>query len=215
MWFVFITVSTRVNQAFNKALFHFINHVEGMAMSTKKEINTPSAECGDTDDALLNEYSEQLMDAIQNGATLKDVHGVSNETMSDVYKLAYDFYHMGKLDDAESLFRFLCIYDFYNPEYAMGLAAVYQLKKNYAKAIDFYALSYSLSQDDYRPMHYAGQCNLMLCRSVQARKCFEIVVDKCTDEQLKDKAQAYLSALEDMDTHGADDPTTEGTDKEQ
>lgn len=184
-------------------------------MGDKKIMDTSNELCDDVDDTLLNEYSEQLMDAIQNGATLKDVHGVSNETMSDVYKLAYDFYHMGKLDDAESLFRFLCIYDFYNPEYAMGLAAVYQLKKNYAKAIDFYALSYSLSQDDYRPMHYAGQCNLMLCRSVQARKCFEIVLDKCTDEQLKEKAQAYLSALEDMNTNGTDGPTKEGPNEEQ
>ncbi len=28
----------------------------------------------------------------------------------------------------ETFFRFLCIYDFYNPDYTMGLAAVCQLK---------------------------------------------------------------------------------------
>ncbi len=80
-------------------------------------------------DEELDFYSDRLLDALQNGATMKDIHGVSSDTMQDVYKLAYDFYHQGKLNDAESLFRFLCIYDFYNPEYAMGLAAVYQLKK--------------------------------------------------------------------------------------
>lgn len=102
-------------------------------------------------DEELDFYSDCLLDALQNGATMKDVHSVSSDTMQDIYKLAYDFYHQGKLNDAESLFRFLCIYDFYNPEYAMGLAAVYQLKKNYAKAIDFYALAYSLAKEDYRP----------------------------------------------------------------
>lgn len=146
----------------------------------------------------LEQFSISLLDAIQNGATLKDVHGITNDTMHGVYKLAYDFYHHGKLDDAESLFRFLCIYDFYNPEYAMGLAAVHQLKKNYAKAIDFYALAYSLSKDDYRPMFYAGQCNLMLRQAVQARTCFEIVTEKCSDTLLNQKAQNYLSALEEI-----------------
>lgn len=144
------------------------------------------------------EYSDGLFEAIQSGATLKDVNGVSNETMNDVYKLAYDFYHHGKLNDAESLFRFLCIYDFYNPEYAMGLAAVYQLKKDYQKAIDFYALAYSLSKDDYRPMFYAGQCNLMQRRAVQAKKCFEIVTSRCSDEVLSQRANTYLLALNEI-----------------
>lgn len=184
-------------------------------MSFKKVMDAKNELRDEVEETLLNDYSEQLMDAIHNGATLKDVHGVSNETMSDVYKLAYDFYHMGKLDDAESLFRFLCIYDFYNPEYAMGLAAVYQLKKNYSKAIDFYALSYSLSENDYRPMLYAGQCNLMLCRSVQASKCFDIVTEKCSDISLTEKAQAYLAALKDMDANEENGSQNEDTNREE
>ncbi|WP_276535670.1 type III secretion system translocator chaperone SicA [Enterobacter hormaechei] len=150
---------------------------------------------GNKTDEELDVYSDRLLDALQNGATMKDIHDVSSDTMQDVYKLAYDFYHQGKLNDAESLFRFLCIYDFYNPEYAMGLAAVYQLKKNYAKAIDFYALAYSLSKEDYRPMFYAGQCNLMQRQAAQARKCFEIVMERCRDPLLVEKAAAYVSAM--------------------
>lgn len=159
------------------------------------------------DEKEIEQYSDNLIEAIQNGATLKAVNGVSNETMNDVYKLAYDFYHHGKLNDAESLFRFLCIYDFYNPEYAMGLAAVYQLKKDYQKAIDFYALAYSLSKDDYRPMFYAGQCNLMQRRAVQARKCFEIVVSRCTDDALNQRASTYLLALNEISSEEVDEAT--------
>ncbi|MBZ2397909.1 SycD/LcrH family type III secretion system chaperone [Erwinia amylovora] len=146
----------------------------------------------------LEEYSANLIEAIQNGAVLKDVQCVSNGTMNDIYKIAYEFYHIGRLDDAISLFRFLCIYDFYNSEYAMGLAAVYHLKKDFRKAIDFYALSYSLSKEDYRPMFYAGQCNLMLRQEVLSRKCFAIVMNRCTDLQLKEKAETYLSALDEI-----------------
>ncbi|CCG87075.1 SycD/LcrH family type III secretion system chaperone [Erwinia piriflorinigrans] len=146
----------------------------------------------------LDEYSGSLIDAIQNGAVLKDVQGVSDETMHDIYKIAYDFYHQGKLDDAESLFRFLCIYDFYNSEYPMGLAAVYQLKKEYRKAIDFYALAFSLAEEDYRPMFYAGQCNLMLRNEALARKCFSIVIKRCQVPLLKEKAQTFISALNEI-----------------
>lgn len=167
-----------------------------------------------TDEKEVEQYSDSLIEAIQGGATLKDVNAVSNETMNDVYKLAYDFYHHGKLNDAESLFRFLCIYDFYNPEYAMGLAAVYQLKKDYQKAIDFYALAYSLSKDDYRPMFYAGQCNLMQRRAVQARKCFEIVANRCSDEALNQRASTYLLALNEINSEEVESTSTEETNED-
>ncbi|WP_299999412.1 type III secretion system translocator chaperone SicA [uncultured Cedecea sp.] len=180
-------------------------------MDNKHMCDTPGNEEHFNDENDVIQYSDSLLEAIQNGATLKDVNGVSNDTMNDVYKLAYDFYHHGKLNDAESLFRFLCIYDFYNPEYAMGLAAVYQLKKDYQKAIDFYALAYSLSKDDYRPMFYAGQCNLMQRRSVQARKCFEIVVNRCDDEVLNQRASTYLLALNEINSEEVEDGPTEET----
>lgn len=154
-------------------------------------------------DAEVESYTSNLLDAIQNGATLKDIHGLPDGTMDDVYRLAYEFYNQGKLNDAESLFRFLCIYDFYNAEYAIGLAAVYHSKKDYSKAIEFYALAYSLSKDDFRPIYYAGKCNLMLRHAVQAKKCFEIIIERCEEEILIKKSQAYLSALNDIETENA------------
>ncbi|WKX25750.1 type III secretion system translocator chaperone SicA [Tatumella ptyseos] len=157
-------------------------------------------------DEEIERYSNSLIEVIQNGATLKDVQGVSNDTMQDIYTLAYEAYQRGNLDDAESLFRFLCIYDFYNSEYPMGLAAVLQLKKSYSKAIDFYALAYSLSKEDYRPMLYAGQCNLMLRQVIQAKRCFEIVNERCSDQRLRHKATAYLSALSKLANNDIQDP---------
>jgi len=149
--------------------------------------------------------ASDLIEAIQNGATLKDLHGMKNETLDDVYSLAYEFYQHGKLDEAESLFRFLCIYDFYNPDYALGLAAVHQLKKNYTKTIDIYALAYALSENDYRPMFYAGQCNLMLKRTIQARHCFSLVEQRCSDQPLVIKAAAYLKAINDVAESSTED----------
>ena len=146
-------------------------------------------------DEELDAYADSLLDAIQNGATLKDVYAVPNDTMQDLYKLAYDFYHHGKLDDAESLFRFLCIYDFYNPDYYMGLAAVYQLQKQYQKAANIYAVAFSLAEHDYRPAFFTGQCQLLMQKANKAKQCFELVLEHSADEALKIRARAYLDTL--------------------
>lgn len=139
-----------------------------------------------------------LLDAIQQGATLKDIQGMPPDVMDGIYAYAYQFYQQGRLEDAEVFFRFLCIYDFYNPEYPMGLAAVFQLKKDYAKAIDFYALAFSLSKGDYRPMLYSGQCYLLMGKAPKARRCFKTVVDNSADERLKQMAASYLAGLDEV-----------------
>jgi type III secretion system low calcium response chaperone LcrH/SycD len=140
-------------------------------------------------------YVNTVMEAVCNGMTLKDLHGVDPEFMEGVYAYAYQFYEQGRLDDAEVFFRFLCIYDFYNCEYAVGLGAVYQLKKKYQKAIDIYGLAFTLGKRDYRPMLYAGQCNLLLARKGKAKQCFEMVIEHSTDEALKTCAAVYLEGM--------------------
>lgn len=139
--------------------------------------------------------TEAIWDAVLQGATLKDIRRVSDETMSSIYAFAYDFYQRGRLDEAETFFRFLCIYDFYNPEYIMGMAAVYQLKKQYEQACDLYAVAFALADDDYRPMFYTGQCQLALQRLNKARQCFEVVLAHSCDPVLTTRAGAYLDAL--------------------
>jgi len=152
----------------------------------------------DIDDTQAEDMAEALFEAVKSGATLKDLQGVPQDLMEGIYAFAYRFYEQGKLDDAEVFFRFLCIYDFYNAEYVMGLAAVSQLKKNYAKAIDLYALAYALSKDDYRPMFHTGQCHLMMGKAPLARRSFGIVAERSTDECLKRRATSYLHGLDEV-----------------
>ncbi|WP_434626742.1 type III secretion system translocator chaperone SicA [Chromobacterium sp. CV08] len=141
-------------------------------------------------------FAEMVWEAVSGGATLKDVHGIPQDMMEGLYAHAYDFYHKGRLDEAETFFRFLCIYDFYNPDYIMGLAAVCQLKKQFQKAADLYAVAFALSKNDYRPVFFTGQCQLFMRKAVKARQCFELVLEQSDDESLRAKAQAYLDSLQ-------------------
>ncbi|EPJ8536126.1 type III secretion system translocator chaperone SicA [Providencia rettgeri] len=144
----------------------------------------------------MEELLDNITSALMDGATYKDIHGIPQSTMDGIYSYAYEFYQQGKLKEAETFFRFLSIYDFYNTDYVMGLAAVYQLTKRYDKATELYALAFVLAKNDYRPLFHAGQCNLMMKKSSAAIHCFESVVKSSTDADLKNKSQAYLTALE-------------------
>ncbi len=138
-----------------------------------------------------DKLSDMLLSCLNENVTLKDIHEIPEDMMNSLYAHAYQFYLKGKLDNAETFFRFLCMYDFYNTDYFMGLAAVYHLKKQYQKAADLYSVVFAMSSDDYRSVFHAGQCQLMMGENLKARRCFELVCDKSKDSELIKKASLY------------------------
>jgi type III secretion system low calcium response chaperone LcrH/SycD len=163
-------------------------------MTHEQQTNQQQQQPGNAQDSELKKL-ESICDAVAEGITLKDVHGIPDEMMDGLYAYAHDFYAKGKLDQAETFFRFLCLYDFYNIDYIMGLAAVCQMKKQYEKAIGLYAVSFGLSKNDYRPMFFTGQCHLFERKAAKARQCFDLVVKHGADAAYRAKAQAYLDVL--------------------
>lgn len=147
--------------------------------------------------------AEMAWEAVSAGATLKDIHGIPQDMMEGLYAHAYDFYNKGRLDEAETFFRFLAIYDFYNPDYIMGLAAVCQLKKQFQKACDLYAVAFALSKNDYRPVFFTGQCQLLMRKAAKAKQCFELVCEQSSDELLIAKAQTYLESLQKVEAESS------------
>jgi len=147
----------------------------------------------------------EVVDAVLAGAPLKDVQGISDEQMNSLYAFAHQFYEQGRLDDAEKFFHFLCIYDFYNSHYWMGLAAVHQLKLNHQKAIDLYAIAFAQGKNDWRPMFYTGQCHLALGKVGKARLCFEYVLEQASEEDLRKQAQVYLDTLSQIEKDCSED----------
>lgn len=152
----------------------------------------------ETNNNRTDEIGAALVDLIARGASLKEVMAVSAETMESMYAYAYRFYHQGKLDEAEKFFEFLCMYDLHNADYFLGLGAVYQLKKNYKKASDFYALSFALATNDYRAVFYTGQCQVVLENIPRAIKCFELVKEKSKCESIIMRSKVYLDRLEKL-----------------
>jgi len=154
------------------------------------------------DEASLTEASrsaEEVMEAALEAAlssnSMEDLCGLSSEMMDSLYAHAYSLYQSNQLDQAESFFRFLCIYDFHNIDYSLGLGAVYQLKKDYRKAIEIYSAAYIIGNNDLRPVFHAGQCCLISEDTERARQCFELVLSDSLDPALQANASAYIKLL--------------------
>lgn len=146
------------------------------------------------------DFTEQNMELLMTatteyGATLKEIHGISDTAMENIYAHAYHFYNEGRLDEAEKFFRFLCLYDLKNPDYFIGLGAVQQLKKNYEKACEFYSLAYFIAEDNFNPLFYIGQCQLLLGNVVKSLQSFKIITERCKDEKLVTKAKIYMETI--------------------
>nr|WP_241391670.1 SycD/LcrH family type III secretion system chaperone [Yersinia frederiksenii] len=142
------------------------------------------------------ELTEQMQSVLSLGASMAEIQGVSKNTLEGIYAYAYDFYEKGRLDDAEVFFKFLCIYDFQNPDYLKGYAAVCHLKKQYQRAYDLYGLSFFVDPKfDYSPAYLMGQCQLCLKNIDMAKSCFESVILHSKDNDLLSKASTYLELL--------------------
>jgi len=162
-------------------------------------MNDSTQERSDTVDA---EATRLLLEGLREGATVADLKGVTPDMLEGVYSLAHRFYQAGQLEEAETFFRFLCLYDFYNAEYALGLGAVMQLKRDHEAAIGMYAVAQTLALDDDRPMFHVGQCRLAQGKLRQARECFEAVARRAAGSDLGQRAEAYLQAIGDAPEAG-------------
>ena len=65
-----------------------------------------------------------------NGATLKEVRGITNDELEAVYSLGFGYYNTGKYEDAQKIFEFLVLFDHLNTKYWFALGAVQQARKN-------------------------------------------------------------------------------------
>lgn len=105
---------------------------------------------------------------IKDGATMKQLKGISNEELEAVYSLAFGYYQTGKYDEAAKLFQFLVLMDHLNAKFWFGLGAVQQVLKDYKSALASYGYSSFLNIGNPKPQIHAAECFLALGDKVNA-----------------------------------------------
>lgn len=99
---------------------------------------------------------------VKDGATLKEIKGVTNDELEAVYSLGFGYYRTGRFEDAQKLFEFLVLFDHLNTKYWFALGAVQQAQKDYQKAIASYGYSSFLDLENPKPQYHAAECCLAL-----------------------------------------------------
>ena len=95
---------------------------------------------------------------VKDGATLKEVRGITNDELEAVYSLGFGYYNTGKFDDAQKLFEFLVLFDHLNAKYWFALGAVQQAEKMFDKAVSSYGYSSFLDLENPKPQYHAAEC---------------------------------------------------------
>ncbi len=137
--------------------------------------------------------AEGINAIIKDGATLKQLKGVTNDELEAVYSLAFGYYQTGKYEDADKLFQFLVLFDHLNAKYWYGLGAVQQVRKDYASAVASYGYSSFLNLENPKPQLHAAECFLALGDRRNAASSLEALDAYCpknTEEGREYRAKA-------------------------
>lgn len=120
---------------------------------------------------------KEIAERIESGAsTVAQMRGITPEELEAAYALAYDYYRTGRFDDAETLFRFLTVFDHLNEKYWLGLGAVFQVKKAFDQAVKAYAyVAAILNIKNADASYHAAECYLALGDRESARSAIEHV----------------------------------------
>ena len=149
--------------------------------------------------------SEQEFDdmraALEQGATLADVFGISREAMESGYAYAYNLYKAGNYKDAENMFRGLCMYDGNDARFWMGLAGCLQAREEIPLAVDTYGMAgLAGGLKDPAPFYYGGLCYLKLGDGENAAVAFQAALTYGDDanpahRQCHERIRALLETL--------------------
>jgi type III secretion system low calcium response chaperone LcrH/SycD len=102
-----------------------------------------------------------VIGAIESGLTPAEAAGVGQERLEALYALAHRLYSSGEYQDAETAFRALCLYDYRDSRFWMGLGATLQAEEKLAMAAEVYGMAGLVANlGDPTPFFFAGLCQL-------------------------------------------------------
>ncbi|MCR5814025.1 MAG: SycD/LcrH family type III secretion system chaperone [Desulfovibrio sp.] len=145
---------------------------------------------------------EEVRNALLSGAALYEILGIKRASIDARYALAYQLYQAGKMQEAESIFRWLCSYANTDVPHWMGLGACRQAQGNFDGAMEAYQMAALYgSLEDPAPFYYSGICLLKQQRKDDAKVALQTVLtlgdaSKPEHKVIMDKAQTMLSGLE-------------------
>ena len=117
------------------------------------------------------------------GMTLKDATGVSDESLEEMYSLAYTFYNQGKYQESLALFQFLAGAAPNTYKYVLGLAASYHQVKAYEEAAVGFYIALNIQPDNPVPAYHITDCFLKQKMYEKAEEFAEVTSIICDNRE--------------------------------
>ena len=147
----------------------------------------------------VDKVTAQVVDLLANGATLKDIHGYSDEEFDALYALGYNLYNQGKFGEALQAFGFLLMHDQLERKYYKAFGSCLQMLKRYEEAIRNYSMASILDLTDPEPTFHTAECMVALGMPKEAVEALEMVLldtrSKPSYQVMHDRARAMIEVL--------------------
>ncbi len=139
----------------------------------------------------------KIIEGIEAGHTIATVTNYKQENLEKLYALAYNYYTTDNYEQAEKIFNLLCLYDYWDPRYSMGLAGCYQATGCYEKAIEVYQMAaLAGGMNDPTPIYYASLCFVNLGKAEEAIVGLENAILFGNESEYTDIRKAAKDLLE-------------------
>jgi type III secretion system low calcium response chaperone LcrH/SycD len=131
--------------------------------------------------------------------TVKDMLGISEESIESLYSQAYLLYNTGRYRDAIQVFRLLTMLNPMESKYTMGLAASLHMLKEYKGSAAMYTLVSILDPENPIPHYHASDCYIQMGDKLSSLAMLEMAIKKSGSKvefsALKKRAEITLDAI--------------------
>ena len=134
------------------------------------------------------------------GVPLKETLNITPDVLEFLYSQGNRFYLLRKYQEAARFFQMLFLLNPIDARYAFGVAASYQMLKDYDQAISWYIVLMIIDQESPLPPYHASDCFLKKGDKDSAllflKKTLERIGDKKEYAPLKERASRMMAPLE-------------------
>ena len=129
-------------------------------------------------DEVLRQQMMEVMKDLGEGKTVGALAGFTPDDLEAVYSLGYASYQAGKFDEAEKVFRFVCLFDHLEKKYFFALGGALQAQRKFAEAVPVYASVMLRDVDDMQAYLRLAECQLALGERGEAVSALECALGR-------------------------------------
>lgn len=125
---------------------------------------------------------ELFKDDIDQGKSLQEILGYSDEVMDKLYQVAHNLFEENRYHQALDAFLFLSTMNPFVYAYWLGLGMVYQVLEEYEQALLCYECAHKIEMEEPLPLFHMASCNFLLNDMQKAKSFLKDAKKRCVGD---------------------------------